>query len=491
MNLRRKLRAGLAGGIAAMTWWICAPLQAQQPASAADAAAPAFAKGPLPPRVAEQVHAIMMAQVKAFLPPSEQGVVALIRLDKDTVLTATVDGQTYSARVFRQFLVAPLSPTGFDAKEYYVRTTAPWNLKAGPVIPADTYLSGTAERVSAYDADMIAAQDAAIARSDAFCKGALNQLEPERKAKAAAIAEAHKADLDALTKKVTQLNADIAQTLKARDKVATLISLRQPTRPMTGRDADNKVIWQYTPGKGLTFSDGLDESRQALDQATEAQKTLQATMDAEVTAALGKPGVKEKALRAVFQTHRRRILAGETISEEEMRADYESLLAGPLPHDILSNGDFQKSEAGMPLGWEYYSFTPSRSSAHVVEDDQAPGRRCFLIENKELDDSYLKQVVTLAPGAVYKLSGRIKTQDIVNQKAAGAYIWMEGEVTLKWLNGRFVTGTRDWQQFAVEISTPTLFKPDSRLTVECRLGDYGDGVSGKAWFADVTLSRIR
>ena len=53
-------------------------------------------------------------------------------------------------------------------------------------------------------------------------------------------------------------------------------------------------------------------------------------MDAEVSAAQGQPGAKEKALRAIFQSHRRRILAGETISDEEMRADYESALGEPL-----------------------------------------------------------------------------------------------------------------------------------------------------------------
>ncbi len=327
MNIQRKLRVSLAGCILTMTWWPYVPLQAQQPAPAPTATASAFAKGALPPRVAEQVRAIVMAEVKAFLPPSEDGGVAAIRLDKDTALTATVDGRTYSAKVFRQFLMMPLSPTELGVKEYYVRTTAPWNLKAGPVIPADTYLSGTGARVIAYDADMIAAQDAAIARSEGLYKRALSQLEPERKAKAATIADAHKADMDALTKQITQLNADIAEKLKARDDVAKQVSLMSPTptQPLTGRDADNKIIWQYAPNQGFTFSDGLEESRKALDQAIAAQKKLQATVNAEVTAAIGIPGLKERALRTIFQAQRRRIFAGETISDEDMRADYESL----------------------------------------------------------------------------------------------------------------------------------------------------------------------
>ncbi len=179
MKLQREFRALLAGCLLALAGWICAPLQAQQPAPEPEAAAPpaaAFPKGPLPPHAAQQVREIVMAQIKAFLPPSEEGAVEIDRIDKGTILTATMGGQKYSGKVFRPFLVEPLDPDEFEAmKEYYVRTTAPWPLKDGVVIPADTYLSGNRERVSAYDADTIAAQDAAIARSDDLCKSALAQ----------------------------------------------------------------------------------------------------------------------------------------------------------------------------------------------------------------------------------------------------------------------------------------------------------------------------
>ena len=351
MKLQRELRIGLAGGMLALAWWICAPLQAQQPAPEPEAAAPAaaaFPKGPLAPHVAEQVRAIVMAQVKAFLPPSEEGAVEIDRLDKDTVLTATVDGQKYSAKVFRSFLVQPLSPNEFDAKEYYVRTMAPWPLKAGLVIPADVYLSGMVERVSAYDADMIAAQDAAVARSEALCNGALAQLEPERKAKAAAITESHKDEMDSLTKQITQLNAEAAQKEKARDAIAAQISsrARPPAAPVITRDAKNNILWQWVPGQGFTFNDGLDQTRQKIAEAAAAQKALQATMDAELAAALRQTGAKATAVRTIFQKHGRSIRAGETISDEEMRADYEAALGEPLKEPPASG----KAQSPKPTG---------------------------------------------------------------------------------------------------------------------------------------------
>ena len=93
---------------------------------AATPAAAAFQKGPLPPPVAEQIRTIVMAQVKAFLPPIEEGSVVIVRIDKDTLLTVTLDGQKYSAKVFRSFLVEPLDSGELDAKEYCVRTMEPW-----------------------------------------------------------------------------------------------------------------------------------------------------------------------------------------------------------------------------------------------------------------------------------------------------------------------------------------------------------------------------
>jgi hypothetical protein len=346
MKLQRKLHVGLAGCILTLTGWICAPLQAQQPAPESEAAAAAdqtFQNGPLPQLAAKEVKAIVMAQVKAFLPPAEEGAVEIDRLDKDTILTATVGGQKYSAKVFRTFLVEPLSPDEFfgRSEDYYVRTTAPWKLKVGLVIPADTYLSGKGVSVNAYDADMIGAQDAAIARSEALCKEALDQLGPERDVKTAAIAKAHKAEMDSLTKQITQLNADAAQKEQARDQVRRQIAQRQATTPI------NNTTWQWSQSQGLTFTDGLDQTLQKLDQAVAAQKTLQATMADELTAAVGQPGAKETALRAVLQTHRSHILGGEAISEEEMRADYESALGEPLKPPPASGKPQPPTPAGV------------------------------------------------------------------------------------------------------------------------------------------------
>ena len=363
MKLQREVRAGLVGCLLALAGWIGAPLQAQQPAPEPEAPAPAaaaFPKGPLPPHVAEQVRAIVKAQVKAHLPPSEEGAVEIDRLDKGTILTVTIGGQKYSGNVFRSFLVEPLDPNEFEAmKEYYVRTTSPWPLKDGMVVPADTYISGNRELVSAYDRDAINAQDAAIARSDSLCKKALARVEPQRTAKTAAITTAHKDDMDALTKKITELTAEIAKKQMARQQIAQRVNRSVPNQPAqqnqpnpgnllfvpppqpaptqpnqaprvtSGRDANGNLLWEWN-GNGITFYDNLDQSKRDLDDAYAEKKTLQETIDAEVSAAVGQRGAKERALRVIFQGHRKRILGGETISDDDLRADYEAALGESL-----------------------------------------------------------------------------------------------------------------------------------------------------------------
>jgi hypothetical protein len=355
MKPQSKLRLGLTGCALALMGCIGARLQAQQAAPETEAAVATFANGPLPAHVAEQVRAIVRAQAKAFLPPAQEGAVEIDRLERDTILSATVNGQKYSGKVFRSFLVQPLNPDEFEGMpEFYVRTTAPWPLKGGLVIPADTFLSGMAERVNAFDADMIAAQDAAVARSEALCKRALAQLEPEEKSKSDAITAAHKEGMDSLAKQIKQLQDEVDRKVKARENEMEQVARRQqqqqppPATPIITRGSNNAVQWQWVPGQGFTFNDGLDDSRQKLDEATSAQKALQATIDAELAASARQAGAKARAIRAVFQRQSRSIRAGEMMSDEDMRADYESAIGEPLKETPAGKPESPKPSNGKP-----------------------------------------------------------------------------------------------------------------------------------------------
>ena len=362
-------------------------------------------KGPLAAQAAEQVRAIVMAQIKVALAPAEDGGLGIFKFEKGRILSVMIADREYSARVFCPFSVPFGGSTDLALNEYYVQTTGRWQLGANTVIPADTYLTGIADRVSAYDAEMIAAQEASLAQSEGFYKEALDELAVERKAE----------------------------------------------------------------------DDGIAEAQLA---------------------------ARRNALLAAFQSLRRRIFAGETLSKAEMWSAYQSALAAPAnPNaNILPNADFARYEGNVPEGcdpskegWQCWSFDPSVSEWRLVE--VGPGRRCFMISNRTPDDTHLWQNVRLAPNAVYEFSARIKTESVVNaHEDSGAELNVFGPPRVRRLKGwpLIVKGTQDWRTYKFEFTTPPVFQPnESRMLVECSLGFGGAGATGKAWFDELSLKRIR
>jgi hypothetical protein len=298
--------------------------------AATPAAAP-FQKGPLPPLVAEQIRTIVMAQVKAFLPPIEEGSVVIARIDKDTLLTVTLDGQKYSAKVFRSFLVEPLDSGERDAKEYCVRTMEPWKLKANVVIPADIYLSKTIDRVCAYDADMIAAQDAAVVRSEVLSKSAIDQLEQIRRKNWTEIVKAQEDQMAQVTARITQRTSEISKKQEQRKDVTAQVEKLQTPALMCGKDPDGKVIWDWN-GTKLTFYDNLEQDIQSLATARVEQKTIERRINAQRSAVVSPAIVAgaKRAIQTVLSKHRKRVLAGDAVGEDEMRQDYEAALGPAL-----------------------------------------------------------------------------------------------------------------------------------------------------------------
>jgi hypothetical protein len=159
-----------------------AELQADASRSGLAPGAPAvYEKGPLPQEAVDQVRAIVIAQIKAALGPAEEGKLGIFKFDKRKILSVTTADGDYSARVFRPFSEISTGSPDVDLREYFVQTMGPWRLSGNAVIPSDTYLTGIADQVSAYDAGMIAAQEASLRQSAAFCKEALDELTAERK----------------------------------------------------------------------------------------------------------------------------------------------------------------------------------------------------------------------------------------------------------------------------------------------------------------------
>jgi len=349
----RERRFGLMAGVLMLAPWLCGAAWAQDAAPTPDAgmtAPDAFSKGRLAPQLEAQVRAIVMEQLTAAVPQAEEGSVSVFKVEKGTAVSATLAGEPYRGSVYRTFLVEGMKQENQGVKEFYIRTTTPWKFRDGVVAPAETYFSLLSNRVLAFNAARVAAQDDAIAKSEALRKAALDQAEQERKAKAKTPAP-YQAQMDELSANVSQLESDATQEQDARTTVAAHVNQElqrrrsgqstggtAPNVKLSGKDPKGKLLWQYQGGQ-LTFYDNFDKTMEDLTAAREEQGALQATMVAEQAAAAALFSRKAQALRAVATRERKRILWGEQIGEDDMRADYEVALGEALKAGAASESE--------------------------------------------------------------------------------------------------------------------------------------------------------
>ena len=95
--------------------------------------------------------------------------------------------------------------------------------------------------------------------------------------------------------------------------------------------------------------------------------------------------------------------------------------------NLLVNPSFEELDAdGIPLGWytDAYNKREGVSSFCVTEDGQS-GQHAVLIENFDLNDARFAQTVAVRPNAMYRLSGWIKADGILDS-GHGANLSIEG-----------------------------------------------------------------
>jgi len=188
---------------------------------------------------------------------------------------------------------------------------------------------------------MIAAQGAAIARSEALSKAALDEVEQSQKANRAKPVKAQKRRMDRLIARITQLTSEISKKQEQRKNVTAEVQSLQTPALMNGKDPDGNVIWDWN-GTRLTFNDNLDQVIQSLARARGERMTMDG---GQATAASPESAAKSQAIRTVLSKHRKRVLAGDVVGEDEMRRDYEAALGEALNSDATVAPDASKTKA--------------------------------------------------------------------------------------------------------------------------------------------------
>jgi len=158
----------------------------------------------------------------------------------------------------------------------------------------------------------------------------------------------------------------------------------------------------------------------------------------------------------------------------------EDELAGVT--QFVGNGSFEEMDGPNPKGWTPRSWQRDGDAAFAVESAGHSGARSVSISAVKGADASWIVTVPMRPYSRYRLSGWIKTENLVQGRSRGAQINVDGEQ--EWRTPP-VTGTQDWTRVETEFDAGA----NDAIEVTCLFGGWGRA-TGKAWFDDVELVRL-
>jgi hypothetical protein len=157
--------------------------------------------------------------------------------------------------------------------------------------------------------------------------------------------------------------------------------------------------------------------------------------------------------------------------------------AAPAASTLLQNGRFTEAAGGLPAGWRVEAWARDLTDVTWEPSADGPGDGSGMarIVNRAANDARLCQTIPVRPGASYRVSARVKTQD-VGLTTAGALIAIEPRIA----DSVDLKGTQDWQTLEVTVANPDA----STWDVCLRLGSYANLNTGTAWFTDVRVDLL-
>jgi alpha-N-arabinofuranosidase len=154
---------------------------------------------------------------------------------------------------------------------------------------------------------------------------------------------------------------------------------------------------------------------------------------------------------------------------------------------FVANGSFEEMDGENPKGWRPRRWQRESEAVFAVGPFAAgpaahTSERSVMISSEKGADASWVTTVPIRPYSRYRLSGWVKTENLVPGTSRGAQINVNGEED--WRTPP-VTGTQDWTRVDVEFDAGA----NDALEVTCLFGGWGRA-TGKAWFDDVELTRL-
>jgi len=152
----------------------------------------------------------------------------------------------------------------------------------------------------------------------------------------------------------------------------------------------------------------------------------------------------------------------------------------PAAGNILPNASFESRADGQPVSWR--SLNRGAKAELVLDDANArAGLHSLRISSTGGAEASWLAVVPVRPYATYRLSGWIKTRDLVSGKGRGALRALLDMAAAT----PAVAGTKDWTPVETTFATGA----DDAVSVHCLFGGGGPA-TGSAWFDDLSLTLI-
>ena len=151
--------------------------------------------------------------------------------------------------------------------------------------------------------------------------------------------------------------------------------------------------------------------------------------------------------------------------------------------NLIRNGSFESESDGHPERWN--SVTHSGRGTFSLSNIARKGGRGVQISSDNGGDLSWATRVRVKPHADYRLSGWIKTENVVKIRGARGAMFNIHELQDPVAGGTpAISGTQDWTQVEVTFNTGAL----EFITINCLYGGWGR-CTGTAWFDDVELTR--
>jgi hypothetical protein len=170
-------------------------------------------------------------------------------------------------------------------------------------------------------------------------------------------------------------------------------------------------------------------------------------------------------------------IRGSWTGAKVVRIPVVARVAMPLTGPVV-NSSFENGSGGLPSSWSGDAWMPGDSNVlfEWTSSQRHVGQMGVCIKNLVPNDSrWLQPVTGLTPGMRYELVGWLKGSAI---SGGGGFINIFGTWDRAGLAGTF-----DW----TKVTLPFVAPDSGELTVACRLGFWGETITGQLWCDDLQI----